>query len=176
METRPVEVVYFMRGPTYIHGELARPFTVAALDATADTRKFGVGYAELAAGLEQMTAQLSALPHMQRLILVTENPELDFKAQEAIARPFDRFGLSLRKASVSRTLHDRRMGAFEAVLTRVANATDKAIMVDADNLFCDRTQCYVFRNGVWLYADDDHLSVDGSRILAKRLEPEIFGP
>ena len=40
---------------------------------------------------------------------------------------------------------------------------------DAAAPFCDDEWCWAMKDGQMLYRDDDHLSVDGSKFLAKKL-------
>jgi len=35
--------------------------------------------------------------------------------------------------------------------------------------YCDSSYCYAVKGGKMLYADDDHISIDGSKIQAKYL-------
>ena len=41
--------------------------------------------------------------------------------------------------------------------------------MDPEELFCDKEYCYAVRQGKVMYADDDHLSMDGSKVLAEYL-------
>ncbi len=42
-------------------------------------------------------------------------------------------------------------------------------VVDPANLFCDKRDCYVVKDGIALYFDDDHMSVRGAEMVAKEV-------
>ncbi len=45
----------------------------------------------------------------------------------------------------------------------------KVMIIDPAKYFCDGELCYATKNGVSLYFDDDHMSVEGARIVAKQV-------
>lgn len=93
---------------------------------------------------------------------VTENPELSFSAASCLDRPF--------KTSANNCLVDKRM-----VLNRQAdylNAFNKlknVTIINSIDIFCPQSTCILFDEKVLLYADDDHLSVAGSKFQVNKL-------
>lgn len=51
-----------------------------------------------------------------------------------------------------------------------------AIIIDPTLDFCDATTCRTVRDGKPLYYDDDHVSLSGARIMARRMQDALFGP
>lgn len=40
---------------------------------------------------------------------------------------------------------------------------------DPLDIFCDPLKCHAIRNGVMLYRDDDHVSIDGANVILSKL-------
>jgi peptidoglycan/LPS O-acetylase OafA/YrhL len=51
---------------------------------------------------------------------------------------------------------------------------ERVKVVDPADLFCDSDYCYATRDGISLYFDGDHISVEGGRIIAKHLLKDLF--
>lgn len=167
-------VVLLTRGPTYMHGEAERPFTEDTIRTAETLNPNDRDMEDFRAGLRSLLEHLDTQEHIERVIVVPENPELDFQPKDTVPRPFDMWGLSLGEASVPRELHELRMGAYQMALRDAAESSDKAVYADTDPLFCGRRRCRAFMDGEYIYADDDHLSVEGSGRLAAHIEAAIF--
>lgn len=46
---------------------------------------------------------------------------------------------------------------------------DGVKIINPEKLFCDSQHCYVVQNCTSLYFDDDHLSVEGAKIVANEI-------
>jgi peptidoglycan/LPS O-acetylase OafA/YrhL len=46
-------------------------------------------------------------------------------------------------------------------------------VVDPINDFCDESECYLMRNGILFYRDDNHLSIDGSRAMGALIQRHL---
>lgn len=102
---------------------------------------------------------------------VLENPELGFSPKNCMIRPFDVF------PSKCRVLYDEyqnRMREYKNNIIVLASKYQNINILDPEDLFCDANYCYAIKDGKMLYADDDHLSVDGSMAQAKYFIDEIF--
>lgn len=94
---------------------------------------------------------------------IMENPELSYAAESCVIRPLKKTTkhCSPEKASVL----DRQMDYRKAIST-LKNVT----VLDSLSAFCPEEKCLVFDNdGSLLYADDDHLSIAGSRFQVNKL-------
>jgi peptidoglycan/LPS O-acetylase OafA/YrhL len=94
---------------------------------------------------------------------VSENPELSFQPDSCLARPFKVITKNcfILKESVYARQADYRKG-----FSKLQNIT----YIDSLPIFCPSDICLTFdEKGSLLYADDDHLSVAGSRFQVKNL-------
>lgn len=99
----------------------------------------------------------------KRVIYVTENPELRHSPQACIPRP-----LRIWAQDCSPRIDEVRL-RFADYMTGVRQLTG-ATLVSSLDAFCANDRCKVIDdNGALLYADDDHLSISGSRYQAQRL-------
>jgi peptidoglycan/LPS O-acetylase OafA/YrhL len=57
----------------------------------------------------------------------------------------------------------------EFVRTRRFELPEGIVMIDPSDLLCDRVNCFAAANGVAFYFDDDHLSVEGAKLVAKEV-------
>jgi len=46
---------------------------------------------------------------------------------------------------------------------------DNIVHIRPHNLFCEEAKCFLQRNGVPLYLDDDHLSDNGARLIVDEI-------
>jgi peptidoglycan/LPS O-acetylase OafA/YrhL len=149
------KVFIFTRGPTYITG--TEPVT-GTKDLTGGNNiplnEFGIG--------AQKTIQ-SLYQNGKVIFFVTENPELSYSAESCIGRPFK---TTTRECSAKKFSVLNRQNEYLAVVNNLKNVT----LIDSLKAFCPENKCLVFDDdGALLYADDNHLSVVGSRFQVKRL-------
>ncbi len=104
------------------------------------------------------------------LFYLIENPELGFAPKLYIKRPFNIFK-SLN--SVPYADYIKRAGEYRNFVYKLQKKYNRVHILDPKDLFCDDENCYAFRYGKMLYADDDHHSVEGSIIQAKYFINEI---
>jgi hypothetical protein len=109
----------------------------------------------------------------RRVVVVLPLPELGFAMDECVGgRPIARMlGTGRHRCEVPRADVERRQAGArrligEAVVT--AGAANVAV-VDPMDVLCDATSCSAVRDGLVLYRDDDHLSVEGARYVWSRL-------
>jgi hypothetical protein len=94
---------------------------------------------------------------------VTENPELIYSAVSCISRPFKSI---IRDCSVEKKLVLERQANYLSAFSNLKNVT----IINSLSAFCPQEVCLVFDDeGSLLYADDDHLSVAGSKFLVQKL-------
>ncbi|MBD3807648.1 MAG: hypothetical protein IE880_02905, partial [Epsilonproteobacteria bacterium] len=62
---------------------------------------------------------------------------------------------------------DTRMDEYKKRIQKIAAKYSNVVVLDTKDTFCDSKFCYAVKNDKMLYADDDHLSVDGSNYQAK---------
>ncbi|QDF98958.1 hypothetical protein CJ010_21675 [Azoarcus sp. DD4] len=111
----------------------------------------------------------------KRVVVLESVPELDFNARECIAWTPNRFVSRTPRpdCTVARELIDARARAYRPRLAEVFARHPQVAVLDPLGLMCDERACYGRRDGVLLYRDDDHLSLDGSHWLARQLRPQL---
>ena len=103
---------------------------------------------------------LAELRRTKRVIYVMQVPELPATMQKIIRfSPPD----AARLDGVARAVWMARRAAFD---TLIGPALAPYAVVDATDLFCGAGPCIAGRDGVSLYADDDHMSLAGARMVA----------
>jgi hypothetical protein len=98
-----------------------------------------------------------------RTVLVQSIPEIGVDVPSMLARALI-LGREV-EISLPRTAYDMRQERSAAELARQATRHHALVLGPAAYL-CDSTSCDVQRNGLVLYADSDHLSPAGARLLA----------
>ena len=82
---------------------------------------------------------------------------------------------------ISRSAHEARSAPYHAIVQREVahwNATRPAgtapvIVLDPAEALCTAERCPLVHQGQVLYRDGDHLSIQGSRLLAEWLLPRL---
>lgn len=180
-------VVLASRGPLYITGkgfhevEHDRSLSIAAQPAVSDTAQI------YAAGLRATLQRLQRAG--KRVVFVFDIPELGFPPLDCKqdARPF-RIPEAIRAVvpgappkgyegppcTIKRSDFDARNRTYRESTLAVLKDFPAVITFDAAAPLCDRRYCWASRDGDLIYSDDDHLSIDGSRYLARSLAPLLL--
>lgn len=105
---------------------------------------------------------------------IMENPELGFEPKnDCISRPYG-LGIKNPDCSISYKDYVDRAGAFRARVMDIAGKYSKVNLLDPEGLFCDGTSCYAMKDGLLLYRDDDHLSINGAKLQAEYFIDKIM--
>jgi len=65
---------------------------------------------------------------------------------------------------------------FESIVQSVLAKGDYSVkLIRPGNSLCDEARCWMRRQGVLLYRDTNHLSVEGSRYVGRQIARELFG-
>ena len=114
----------------------------------------------------------------REVTLVLQVPELDFLPERCLhARPFERWMPTPEvRCSVPRARTERRQAGYRQAVARVAQALNDPHLhvVDPMDVLCDAKQCHAMIDGVLMYRDDDHLSIEGSKYVWARIRPRDF--
>ncbi len=155
-------VFLFSRGAYYITGTEPSSGGVDVLNGQK------IGVEDYRRGLQKTIDELVAAG--KEVFYVTENPELAVNPEACLTRPF-------RKAPMRCDVSEKevliRQAEYRSLLSRLQNVQ----VLDSLNAFCPKGLCSAFdEHGSLLYADDDHLSVAGSRLqVAKLLSEYLIG-
>ncbi len=148
-------ILLFTRGALYLTG--TEPVT-----GKADVMKGAyISVDEYKLGLQRTIDRLVAAG--KKVFYVTENPELGVTPKACLVRPLRLNAIDCR-VDISSVLS--RQKDYLDIVKSLSNAT----VVDSLKAFCPSNKCIVFdTDGALLYADDDHLSVAGSKFQVKNL-------
>ena len=168
-DKRIVSVVIASRGPQYLNGlgygpveaHYNYPPIAAALPDPAGAQPDPATV--FADGLFATAKQLHQ--HDLRVSYFLQVPELGIPARDCLGRPLtllsDGNNCSVRYAD-----YNDRMLQYRDLVRRVAERAPFLRLVDPEPLLCNSERCSGFINNTLLYADDNHLSVAGSRLVA----------
>lgn len=101
-----------------------------------------------------------------KVYYLLENPELGFLPWNCVQRPY---GIFKPKCKIKYDEYLKRMGEYRIGILKISKKFKYVTVLDPEELFCDKEYCYAVRQGKVMYADDDHLSMDGSKVLAEYL-------
>ena len=116
-----------------------------------------------AAGMRRTLQMLTASD--KKVIFALDTPEIGFSPKTCIGL---RFGpISPRTpCAVSRVEFEGRDLEYRALLRKITEEYPSLKVVDPAGVFCDGSYCWAKKGSEFLYRDDDHLSVEGSRLIA----------
>jgi peptidoglycan/LPS O-acetylase OafA/YrhL len=107
----------------------------------------------------------------QQIIFVHQVPELGFNMKSCISRPFS--FKPVNDCTISRAQVERRQGGYRNAVKSLLSQYPNVIVFDPMNVLCDDTRCYGRRDDVFLYLDNNHLSVQGAHVLGQALTTVI---
>jgi hypothetical protein len=101
----------------------------------------------------------------KKVILVLQSPLPLIHINEHLTSALPDLSLSIK----SRSVQDWRT-VYSSASELLKELDPMVMVVDPADLFCRQDYCYVSKNGVALYFDDNHMSIAGSRIVAEHLQ------
>jgi len=99
-------------------------------------------------------------------------PELGVEVMDCVGRPLSILGKK-QPCGAGYHIYRDRMREYREIIARVKSLRPSLIVIDVERLFCGTKQCYGMIDNKLLYADDDHLSVLGSRLVAPAIMKAI---
>jgi peptidoglycan/LPS O-acetylase OafA/YrhL len=172
-EPRIEKVIMTTRGPVYIHGEVDGILTEENIKKNLSLIKNQkITYENYFDGFKNTMEVLENIPHIKKVFYKLENPELDFLPKETISRPYDFFGTSVNRDTISRKLYLQRMSLYRENIFKLSFS--KLLVLDPIKALCDDDICFSKVEGKFLYADDDHFSEFGSIYIANYFQNIIF--
>ncbi len=163
-------VLIASRGPAYLSGvgygvdTLHRVVPVTPGDTLEMRRAFETGLVRAVTRFREAG---------KRVILVLGVPEIGFLPDQClVGRP-----LGLRRirtpCALRRSDFDRRNAAYRELVARVQAQVAGLEVFDPAQIFCDSVLCRAMSGSALLYSDGNHLTLAGSRRVARRLLPLI---
>jgi len=111
----------------------------------------------------------------KKIIFFVDVPELDFEPSECVnIRPLYLVGHTVKDpCAIPRQRFDQRNVLYHRVVKDVQQAFPSVRFINLYDYLCDQDMCYALKDGKVLYTGRDHLSVDGSRYVASKLQAEL---
>jgi peptidoglycan/LPS O-acetylase OafA/YrhL len=168
-DRRLVAVVLASRGPQYLDGKgfgpaeahyNYPPIAERGPDGLATQAPPSQAFAR---GLQATIARLAS--RGLRVAYFLQVPELGIPARDCLSRPLTLTGMR-EGCTVAHAVYRTRMADYRSLIEGVRAAHRSLIVIDAERLFCPDDRCGGLRGTQLLYADDNHLSVAGSRLVA----------
>lgn len=108
-----------------------------------------------------------------RVYFVEDNPHQKIDPKDALKKS-KLTDLTINQFSVTVGEHKRNQSwvsdEFKKIEPRMAT------IINFDNLFCENEKCPLVKEGKFLYADDDHLSIDGAMLVYPNLMKALSPP
>jgi hypothetical protein len=111
-------------------------------------------------GLEGALEDVS--PRVKKVVLVLQPPELAVSVDRCLSRPFR---LAKDDCRIKRSIVLERQEGYRGAVSSIINRFDNVIQYDPLDLFCDSLYCYPFREGELLYRDDNHVGIEGAKVI-----------
>ncbi len=164
-------IIIASRGPLYIEGTGFGPAESDNLNRYIkwkDSLDEG-RYAEVFEQSMRATLQRFLLEDKQ-IIFVLDVPELGFGPELCVdTAPLRLSRVSGKPCAVPRAEYDKRNKKYREIVFSVLKDFPSVKVFDPAVLLCDTQYCWAMKEGKMLYRDDDHLSVEGSRFIAREL-------
>lgn len=104
----------------------------------------------------------------KKVYYISENPELGVDPFSCLGRP-----LSLTRKQICSFKKSTVIARQKEYLAAISNIRN-AVIINSLNAFCPDDYCKFMENGTLLYADNNHLSIEGSRFVANTILKSYF--
>lgn len=117
-----------------------------------------------------MRDTLNALTKTKNVIFVLDNPELGFDPKSCTdSRPLRLTNHIKTPCAIPRKDFDERNREYRNLVMSILKDYPSVKVFDAAAQLCDEQQCFAMKENKMLYRDDDHLSLDGARLISAKL-------
>lgn len=173
-DERIKHVIVATRGPIYLTGKGYGPTETDYNDppisyARSVAREFKSGIGPFSEGLHATLRRL--LESGKTVSYFLQVPELGIYPYNCLGRPLAL--ISKPSCEVAVKEYRDRMSEYRAILTKAQAEFPTMLVWDPQPLFCDVERCQGLIQKKLMYADDDHLSIEGSRLVAAHFFPSL---
>ena len=110
------------------------------------------------------------IAHKKNIIFVLDNAELGFNPKSCVkSRPLVLENNTKQICAIPRKDFDARSREYRDLVLSVLKDYPSVEVFDAADQLCDQQWCWAIKDGNMLYRDDDHLSLDGAKLLAGKM-------
>ena len=153
------QILIFTRGPVY---------TTGTEPLTGDKDLSNKNYYSINKFVSSIQKTIEKINDNSKTIyFITENPELPFLAEYCLTRPLRSIKNTCNLPTEIVTLRQKE---YLEAIKRLKGVQ----VIIGMKLFCPDKTCKIYNDNKLLYADDDHLSISGSRFMAKKLLEEYI--
>jgi peptidoglycan/LPS O-acetylase OafA/YrhL len=174
-EKKIERVLFATRGPVYITGNgfgaAGRADTDQNVRPTIESEYTESSRDLYFNGLDRTVNYI--LKSNKKLDYFLENPEMGVLPKDCIGRPAT-FRRDRIKCEINFNVYHARMADYRSLVLRIKQKYPSLKILDPEPLFCNTKVCNGIRDNKLLFADGDHLSVEGSKYIANRLTLQFF--
>jgi peptidoglycan/LPS O-acetylase OafA/YrhL len=177
-QTRAIQtVILASRGPAYLlKTGFQYPGEQFPDEAKKDNRLVSLLHPEISdqAIIWQMGLRASIerlIKAGKRVVVLLDNPELGFDPRACIdQRPIHFTHRPRPICGVPRSVFDARNRDYRTLMTHIVADYPGVLLVDAAKPFCDDQWCWAMKDGQLFYRDDDHLALNGAKLVAREIQ------
>ncbi len=101
----------------------------------------------------------------KKVVFVIDIPELGIDPKACVNRPISIFRKEVASCLLDRKIVDERQKEYRVLVEKIKKRVPSLLVYDASSLFCDDDKCYGKIGNTVIYGDDDHLNIEGAKIL-----------
>lgn len=109
----------------------------------------------------------------KKVIFLVEIPELGFEPFECISRVFYKDSPLKTSCALKKQEYDKRKNHYYKIISSVLKEYPSVYVFYPNKYFCDDKYCWGMKDGIVLYRNNNHLSLDGASFLGKHFEKEV---
>lgn len=176
IQEKRIEIVLIAtRGPVYITGNGFGPAGKADVNQHIKSingqQEINSTYQIYFDGLNKTIKYIASSD--KKISYFLENPELGILPKNCLGRPLTFRGDRVQ-CSVDLNVYKSRMHAYRNGVLQIKNSFPDLLVLDPEPFFCDSRICHGIYNKKLLYADGDHLSVDGTISLGNKFAEQLL--
>ncbi len=109
----------------------------------------------------------------KNIILMISVPELGFDPRQCMSRPLQNLDKLKNPCAISRGDYELRSQLYRNLVFSIIKDYPTVKIFDAPAYLCDKEWCWAKKDGILLYRDDNHLSLEGARLIGSELRKTI---
>ncbi|MDD4964251.1 MAG: acyltransferase family protein [Gallionella sp.] len=164
-------VILSARGPMYLSGKGYGSIEVDTNRFLAFPDKPEITDFHVVFRLAMRETIARLLAKRKQVIFVLDVPELGFSPKRCVqTRPlYLSHPIPIKPCAITRQDFEARNREYRELVFAVLKEFPSVQVFDAAAQLCDDQWCWAMKDGKMLYRDDDHLSIEGSRLVAHAL-------